>query len=411
MGSPSSKISVLHVALNPITGPWSVMRELARAQSASGLYAGVGFALISFRDWPKEYEAELASLGLQSYRASTPKMFGTASLLLQRVVQPPLSRWGADFCRLSGGSSLVLHFHNAWIAGTFVPVKPSANFSLRCVATFHGVNADFIGQPIRHLVHRWIAQRLPRHNVCLTSVDSQNPQVAERLFGVPRSKFTVIPNGATDFPEIKTASSERGGGLTVGHVGTLNRVKGWRIAVEGVQVARATGRNIRLVVAGSGPDEADARSLAAQYPKWFEYAGFVHSPQTTIMPRLDAFVLMAEREGLPMAIIEAMSVGLPVIATPVGGIPDAVIPGRTGLLIARNAAALSEALCQLHDDSKMRAQMQEEARALFRQKFEISRIIQAYDELYRQVPANVPKGSPIDLFRSGFEPQPATVSR
>ncbi len=382
-----SELAVLHVALNPVTGPWSVTRELAKAQAASGLCAGVGIGLVTYGDWPKEYEVELELLGLPAFRALTPRMFGTASFLWQRIRRPPLGSWVQQLAASTGASSVVVHMHNAWLSGVFLPVACPPGVDVCTVATFHGVNADFIGQPIRHRLHRWVARRLLRHGARLTSVDSRNPYVAQRLLGIPSKCFTVIPNGVPAIPNSETryslSSSSIATPLVVGHVGTLNQVKGWRIAAKAVREARATGRDIRFIVAGTGPDEAEVVRWAQENPAWFEYAGFVRNPQRNILPRLDAFVLMAEREGLPMAIIEALSVGLPVIATPVGGIPDAVTHEQNGLLISRDVSALGHALCDLFDHRPNLQRMSQQARESFRQRFEITRIVKAYDQVYR----------------------------
>jgi len=379
----SSSTSILHVALNPVTGPWSVMRELAKAQAASGLYAGVGIGLITYGDWPKSYEAELAALNLPAFRARTPRMFGTASFLWQRIQKPPIRRWIRELAAATSAPSVVIHLHNAWLSGVFVPIADTKGITVHTVATVHGVNADFIGQPIRHRLHCWMAQRLMRFNVRLTSVDSKNPQAAEAVFGIPRTKFSVVPNGVPAARSTAPSRATRAEFLTVGHVGTLNSVKGWRLAAEGVMAARATGRDIRFIVAGTGPDEPEVRRWASEHPDWFEYAGFVHSPQTSILPRLDAFVLMAEREGLPMAIIEAMSVGLPVISTAVGGIPDAVTDGRTGYLIPRDAGALAQVLCDTFDHPEKHRHLSEQTLRIFQEKFEITGVVKAYDQIYK----------------------------
>lgn len=377
----SKNPAVLHVGLNPVTGPWSVMRELAKAQAKSGLFAGVGIGLITYGDWSKQYETELQGLGLPGFRATTPKMFGTASFLWQRIQKPPLAEWVRQLAVTTGARSVIVHFHNAWLSGVFIPIASPLDVEIRVVVTFHGVNADFVGQPIRLRLHRWMAQRLIRHAATLTSVDSQNPRVAEELFGIPQQKFTVIPNGA---PSVSIAVQKQtaAGSLVVGHVGTLNQVKGWRIIADAVQVARATGRDIRLIVAGTGPDESSVRQWAKEHPAWFEYVGFVHDPQRNILPRLGAFVLMAEREGLPMAIVEAMSVGLPVITTPVGGIPDAVIHGKTGLLISRAASSLAAAICSLSDDREKLNEMGTQALKRFQTEFLIDRVVYKYNQLY-----------------------------
>ena len=176
-----SKAAVLHVALNPVTGPWSVMRDLALAQAASGRYSAVGIGVITSKDWPSQYDNELKQSGLPAYRASTIKAFGTAQFFWQRFQRPPIRDWVGDLMLKSGAKRAVIHFHNAWMSGVFLPLRDSPPSQIKIVATFHGVNAMLEGKPIRRCLHRWMAARLPRFGVWLTSVDHGNLPLAEKL--------------------------------------------------------------------------------------------------------------------------------------------------------------------------------------------------------------------------------------
>ena len=84
-----------------------------------------------------------------------------------------------------------------------------------------------------------------------------------------------------------------------------------------------------------------------------------------------------------MAIIEALSMGVPVIATPVGGVPEAVVHGQNGLLVERSAEALTEALTSLVADPDKLRELSANARRAFEERFEISRVVSMYDEIYR----------------------------
>jgi glycosyltransferase involved in cell wall biosynthesis len=100
------------------------------------------------------------------------------------------------------------------------------------------------------------------------------------------------------------------------------------------------------------------------------------------MKELDALVLMSEQEGLPMAIIEALSIGVPVIATPVGGVPEAVTDGKTGFLIPRSADDLAKVLVRLAGDRVLLASMSTQARCDFEARFEISKVVAQYHSVY-----------------------------
>lgn len=427
----SSDFAILHVALNPVTGPWSVLRDLAVAQAKSGLYASVGIGVIHSRKWPASYAAELRGLGLPFFKASTLESFGTAQFVWQRLQKPPIGAWAQQLARQSRCERVIVHFHNAWMSGVFMPLHPKPACLVRCVATFHGVNAQLDGQPLRHRLHRWMAARLPRYGARLTSVDASNLPLAKKILGLNPASFTVIANGVADDPEsrcapwtgavvpspspsiqhpassiqtppprlpapvssLKVAHSPLPTPLcqlptpdvfTVGHIGSIMERKGWRIAAEAVLKLRAEGLKIRLLIAGAGPEEEAARQLAAASGGAVEFLGHVSQPRRNLLPKLHALSVMSRHEGLPMTIIEAMAAGVPVVATAVGGIPEAVMDGRTGFLIPRSAESLAESLRCLYQSTGLWRSMSTGTRERFERQFEISHIVKQYDAVYRK---------------------------
>jgi len=87
-----------------------------------------------------------------------------------------------------------------------------------------------------------------------------------------------------------------------------------------------------------------------------------------------------------MAIIEAMSLGLPVIATPVGGVPEAVAHEKSGLLVSRTLEALIQALRRLAGNQKFLETLSHQARQDFEERYEISKIVSSYHAVYLQAP-------------------------
>jgi glycosyltransferase involved in cell wall biosynthesis len=360
------------------------MRELALAQAASGRYGVVGVGVIAPAVWPDCYATELARIGLPSYRCNTLNLFGTAQFLWQRLQPPPVEEWVGDLMKLSGVSQTIVHFHNAWMSGVFLPLRPVAQKVVTVVATMHGMPVNFARKPLRHLLHRWMASRLIRYCARLTSVDRPGTLQAERLLGIPHELFTVIPNGVADDPTLHANDWTGQGVFSFGYLGNLDENKGWQIGAQAAIALTARGTKIRYVIAGGGPQSEKAQTWQQRYPGVIEYLGHVSRPRENLLPKLHALSLMSSNEGLPMCMIEALSIGLPVIATRVGGIPEAITDDVNGLLVARDSISLAKALLRLHDHPPIHARLGSEGRRHFLKHFELSNALQNYHNLYLQ---------------------------
>ncbi|MFT5472875.1 MAG: glycosyltransferase involved in cell wall biosynthesis [Candidatus Promineifilaceae bacterium] len=375
------KTAIMHVALNPYTGAWSVMRDLASAQKARGCYAGVALGVIADERWPQTYRHELASRVDHHYFTPSPKLFGTASFLYQRIRRPGIEQWVDALADATGADHVIVHFHNAWMTGVFLPLGKT-HVPVACVATVHGVNAEFGGQPVRRALHRWMSRRLANSSASLTSVDAANLDRARSILGLTHDQFTVVPNGVTDTDARGCHYATRGAPLVIGHVGTLSERKGWHITADAVKHLFDQGKQVKLILAGRGQDDDKAKAFADANPEFVDFRGFVSNPRESVFPELDVLTAMSVQEGLPMSIIEAMSVGVPVVATAVGGIPEAVTEGVTGHLISRDSTSLAAILTAFYDDPQTLQRMSLAGRQIFLDRFEINKILDAYDVVY-----------------------------
>lgn len=376
------KTTVLHVARAPMTGVWAVMSKLGRWQRARGHRVVLG--LILQNDWPADYWAGLEDLrrsGIEVFVAGSPRVFGTAAFAYHQLFNP-VRKWADTLARES--DALAVHIHNAWMSGAYLPIRSAHT---RVLATFHGIAGERMlrVQPVRRRIHSYWACRLPKLGARLTTVDAAGAQISESLFGLKASLFTVIPNGTDPAPE-----GHRGGPrlnnpdmpLTVGHVGAVDDGKGWKITAAAVDQLRGQGCPVRFLMAGTGPDDAEAQTWCAQRPDYAEFLGFRRNPAADVWPRIDVLSLPSLSEGLPMAALEALAFGVPIIATPVGGLPSVIRPGENGCLIERKPEAVMNALRPYIDSVAAQARAAECARNIHRTCYSTEVMGNSYEKFY-----------------------------
>jgi glycosyltransferase involved in cell wall biosynthesis len=155
---------------------------------------------------------------------------------------------------------------------------------------------------------------------CKTVVTQSDIVKNDILNRFPGTRIEVVPNGIT-------LPRKRANGDKIVFLGRLHKVKGIEYLIDAVRDIKNCPE---LVIAGSGPEEARLKDKARGLNVTF--AGRIPNADDLYMQGR-FFVLPSLSEGLPQVILEAMSFGLPVIASGVGGIPDVIEHGKTGFLV------------------------------------------------------------------------------
>jgi glycosyltransferase involved in cell wall biosynthesis len=252
-------------------------------------------------------------------------------------------------------------------------------------------------------MYRWESRYLNAATIRLTDgVAAVSRAVADSIRARlgPRAlngRLVVIPNGV-DVETIRKTALPRAearrqlglgqSGLVVGNVANLFPRKGHSFLLEAAAVVARDVPEARFVIIGTG-DQDEALRLAAERAGLADRVVFAGRRREAyrLMPAFDVFALPSLFEGMPIALLEAMSLAVPAVATRVGGVPEVVRDGRTGLLVPPgDAPALAAALTRLLKDSGLRAAFAEEARQTVQACYSMDAYVAAYDRLYRNLP-------------------------
>jgi len=269
-----------------------------------------------------------------------------------------------------------------------VPVK---------VFTAHGFRSILLTSPRQRRFWTWMERRYlrPADRVIAVSQYELAEGLKRGLFAP--GKAVAIPNGVSlaridAGREVGRRREELGlaeGDLVVGTVARLDAAKGLEWWLCAAALVAAQEPRARFVIIGDGPEAPQLQSLAAELglPDLLTWAG--RRVGVEYLPLFDVFMQSSLYEGFSIAVLEAMAARLPVVATQVGGNPEAIARDETGLLVPpRDADALSAAVLSLLRDQPRRQAMGEKARQRvareFTEEIMFGRVAALYAELLQR---------------------------
>lgn len=281
----------------------------------------------------------------------------------------------------------IIHTHTAK-AGTLGRVAARlAGTGSATVHTFHG-----------HLLHGYFSLTKTKAVVALESLLGRStdrlvavgPQVRDDLLAVGIGKpeqFSVIPPGL-ELPPAMTREQARemfgvsGDAPVLSFIGRLAPIKRPDRFVEVVRQVHRARPDVRFLVAGEG---TEAQVIAdADVP--VTMLGWRDDVQN-ILAASDAVLLTSDNEGTPLSLIQAALMGLPVVATNVGSVPDVVIDGETGWLANPEAADLARASLEMLDNPAEAARRGQQAQERAHRLYGVRRLAEDHAGLYREIAA------------------------
>jgi glycosyltransferase involved in cell wall biosynthesis len=208
--------------------------------------------------------------------------------------------------------------------------------------------------------------------------------------GLPERKLVVIPNGLTEdaFAECVPAIPRKPGIVRLGMIARMNNpVKNHPAFLNAAAKLLRQFPTVEFVLLGDGPLRPGLEEMATQLGirERVLFAGERHDIPA-ILASLDVSVLISSSESLSNVILESMAAGVPVVATQVGGNPELVTDGQTGLLVPPgDEAKLVEALAHLVRDPISRAQYATRSKQFARSNFHISEVCRRFEQLYLEL--------------------------
>jgi glycosyltransferase involved in cell wall biosynthesis len=239
----------------------------------------------------------------------------------------------------------------------------------------------------------WPTRWLYRSPAATITTSQGIKELLQQRLGLPPARVFSIPTGVslTEFaprqadPSLRARVRIPENSFVWGMVSVLRSWKGHLYALEALKELVDAGLQTHLVVVGEGPYrsliEPKIKELGLE--EQVRLVGY----QEDVAPWLALMevVVMASyaHEGVPQAALQALALGKPVVGTRVGGIPEVVIPGETGLLVApKDPQALAQAVRQLWEDKEQREKLGQQGRDLVVQKYSLEQMAAAVEEVY-----------------------------
>lgn len=232
---------------------------------------------------------------------------------------------------------------------------------------------------------------LKRSSVIVANSEAVRGNLIEK--GIPSAKIKVVHNGINiGNIERKACENHRtaylfkriGNKKVIGTIGRMTPIKNHRLLITAAREVIAQYRDVFFIMIGDGKEKGNLERMVSDLglTDHFFFTGWLDSPYS-VLSIMDIFVLTSTWEGLGLVVLEAMALKKPVIATNVGGVPEIIGDGETGILIpSGDSNALARALIKLLNDSALRQRMGEAGRTVAARDFSTTSMMNGIEQAY-----------------------------
>jgi glycosyltransferase involved in cell wall biosynthesis len=285
---------------------------------------------------------------------------------------------GADVVHTHMFAPLLFATGARWLAGVG-----------RLVHTEHSIEY-LVERPAYRKRLRWLA----RGATCFVVLGERMRRFYVDEIGIAPERVRVIPNGVVvrELDEASRRHARReldiGDEFVVGAVGRLAPEKNLDLLLRAFARAMGADSATILVLVGDGVERQALETKAEELgiARRVRFTGWRQNV-SSLLPAFDAYALTSISEGLPLALLEAMSAGVPVVSTSVGDIPDVIRNGVTGRLVpSGEEAAVAAALDEARNRPDLRREWARAARALVVQRYSLDAMVDAYMTAYGLTP-------------------------
>lgn len=256
----------------------------------------------------------------------------------------------------------------------------------------HGRFHPEISKPLRILVNKLLIRRLTHMFVAVSS------DIRERLVtyeGLAHDAIRVIYNGTKPVPRLPPSDRDSlrselgyaGEEFVIGAIGRLDSIKNLPLLIRGFGILRQRHPDLRLLIVGEGPERPRIEALIREngLESRVRLTGFRHDTRR-LMGAIDLFAMASFSEGTSMAILEAMSAGLPIVVSAVGGNREIIRHGQTGLLFpSEDMDALVWGVERLYADNVLCQSLAGAAQKDFGARYSFDAMIDSYAHIYGEL--------------------------